>query len=161
MPARSLTPARVLLAWLMAIGVDLLLHAGLFARLFEPSREPALLPDTVLFRRIPVAYGTLLVGVVALAWILDLAGQSGFRAVRTGALGGLLIGVMGLGGLWTALTITGLFVAAGIVVLVIQGSAAAAVLASTGTTRSLTLRVVLLVIACFAIGQLAANLLSG
>ena len=157
----SLTPARILLAWLIAVGVDLLFHAGLFARLFEPSREPALLPETVLFRRIPVAYGILLVGVVALAWTLDLAGQSGFRAVRTGALGGLLVGVMGLGSLWTALSLTGLFVAAGILVLVIQGSAAAAVLTHLGTTRSLTLRVLALVIACFVIGQLAANLLSG
>ena len=154
-----LTWPRIALAWLAMMGVDLLFHAGLFAGVFDQSREPSLLPDEVLFRRIPVAYATLLVAAVALAWVLDRADQTGRAAQRVGATAGLAVGVMGLGALWTAVDITGLLVAAGTVVLIAQGWAAAIVLTWPGENRALTRRVVGLVIAAIVAGQVTANVL--
>ncbi len=150
--------ARVTLAWLAAIGVDLLFHAGLFAEIFDASREPSLLSDDVLFRRIPVAYATLLLGIVALAWLLQRFESTGESALGFGAGAGLVVGAMGFGGLWTAVDITGLLVVAGTVVLVAQGIAAAKVLTSELGTRPLSYRVVAFVLSAFLVGQVAANL---
>jgi hypothetical protein len=141
------------------MGVDLLFHAGLFAGVFDQSREPNLLADEVLFRRIPVAYATLLVAAAALAWLLDRTNTTGAAARLVGALAGLTIGVLGLGALLTAIDITGLLVAAGTVVLVAQGVAAAHVLTWAGERRSLAYRVIGFTIIAFIAGQVAANLL--
>jgi hypothetical protein len=87
----------VLLAWLMAIGVDLLFNAGLFSGLFDQASEPSLLPDTVLFRRIPVAYLALAVASAALAWLLDRIDRRGARAGATAGVGaGLVVAATGL-----------------------------------------------------------------
>jgi hypothetical protein len=141
------------------MGVDLLFHAGLFAGVFDQSREPNLLADQVLFRRIPVAYATLLVAAAALAWLLDRTETTGGGARLVGGLAGLTIGVLGLGALWTAIDITGPLVAAGTVVLVAQGVAAATVLSWPGERRSLTYRVIGFTVVAFVAGQMAANLL--
>lgn len=154
----ALTPARVALAWAATVGIDLFFHAGVFAPVFDQSREPALLPDAALFRRIPVAYATLAVAVTALAWVLDRTGQRDRAAIGVGALGGLVVAVAGLVALWTAIDVTGLFVAAGTTVLVIQGAAASAVLVSRTSGRALTARVLALVLVLFVLGQVAANL---
>src|SRR6056297_476280 len=69
--ARRVGP--VFWAWLVAVGVDLFLNAGLFTSVFEQTRGPSLLDDKVLLARIPVAYLAVAAGVVALAWVLDHA----------------------------------------------------------------------------------------
>lgn len=158
-PALSL--GRLVPATLMVVGIDLFFNAGVFAPLFDQTREPSLLPDDVLFRRIPVAYVALAFAVMLLAWVLERTERTGSEAVVTGAIGGLGIGVAGLGALWTAIDMTGVFVLAGIAVLMLQGSAAAAVLASRSPSRRLVLRVTAATVALFALGQVIANLWAG
>jgi hypothetical protein len=68
---RALSPRPLLLGWLAAIAVDLFFSAGVFSPLFDQGREPGLLPDDVLFRRIPVAYLVVGFAVVAMAWVVD------------------------------------------------------------------------------------------
>lgn len=132
----ALRPRAVLLGWLAAIAVDLFLNAGVFSPLFDQVREPGLLPDDVLFRRIPIAYLTVGSAVAALAWLMDRGRLAGLRSgMRAGGALGLLLGLTGVVWLWTAIEMTGLFVAAGVVVQVGQMSAAGAVLgAATGGT---------------------------
>ena len=159
--ARAMTPGRILPAVVVVVGIDLFFNAGLFAPLFDQDREPALLTDAVLFRRIPFAYAALAVAVVLLAWVLDRTGRTGSAAVATGAIGGLGTGVAGLGALWTAIDLTGAFVIAGIAVLTIQGGTAAAVLTSRTPTRRLVLWMTGTTITLFVFGQLIANLRTG
>lgn len=122
-------PRPLLLAWLAAIAVDLLFNAGVFTPLFDQAREPGLLPDDVLFRRIPVAYLVTGLGVVALAWLLDRTRLAGARVgMLVGGGLGCLLGMTGVVWLWTAIEMTGLFVAAGVVVQIGQMAAAGAVL---------------------------------
>jgi hypothetical protein len=118
-----------LVAWLVTVGIDLFFNAGLFSPLFDQDREPGLLSDEVLFRRVPFAYVVLLVGVGALTVILDL---TAFRGVRSGALVGGLFGavasLLGVIYVWTAIEMTGLFVAGGALVQVVEFAAAGAVI---------------------------------
>lgn len=131
---RALRVEPVFLAWLVAIGVDLFLNAGVFTGLFEQTREPGLLADDVLFARIPIAYLAVAVGVAAVAWVIDLAHVTGARrGVVTGACIGLLFGLTGIVWLWTAIEMTLPFVGAGVVVQVAQMAAAGTVL---GAARS-------------------------
>jgi len=52
-------------AWVLSLGFDLFLHAGLLARLYvEPG--PFLLPPMVAFRRIPLGYLSFLVLTLSL-----------------------------------------------------------------------------------------------
>ena len=157
--ASPMSWARVTLAWVAMIGVDLLFHAGLFAGVFDQAREPNLLSDAVLFRRIPAAYATLLVAAAALAWLLDRTATTRRSPRLTGAVAGAVIGVLGLGAVWTAVDITGLLVGAGFVVLIAQGAVAATVLTWQGQNRPLAYRVIGFTIAAFIVGQVAANLL--
>lgn len=85
------TPGRIGLAWLIAVGVDLFFNAGLFTTLFDQSREPALLSDSALARRIPVAFLLLAMAVTALAWLLARTEAEGSRAVSIGAGAGPLM----------------------------------------------------------------------
>jgi len=158
---RMLRPGRIGLAWLMAVGVDLFFNAGVFAPLFVQSREPALLPDEVLFRRVPVAYAILVLAVTGLAWMLDAVAAQGGRAIRIGATAGLVLGLAGLGAIWTALDVTGLFVVAGIVVVVAEGAAVAAVLTSRRSSSSLSLRVIGAFVLLAGVGQVVANVVEG
>ena len=67
-----------------------MVNAGVLASTFEQSREPGLLDDETLFRRTPVAYLALLLGVAGLAWLMDRADRRGARPGLTlGALAGL------------------------------------------------------------------------
>lgn len=119
----------MLVAWVVGIAVDLLLNAGVFMSLFDQEREPSLLPDAVLFRRIPVAYLALLVGVASLAWMLDRIGPSDIRrGAIAGAAWGLVLALMGVVSLWTAIEMTGIFVAAAALVAVVQFASVGAVL---------------------------------
>jgi len=117
-----------LVAWLVAVGVDLFFNAGLFSPLFDREREPSLITDELLFRRVPFAYLALLVGVVALTVVLDLTGSRGARSgAVVGALFGVVVSVLGVFYVWTAIEMTGLFVAAGALVLIAEFAAAGAV----------------------------------
>lgn len=122
-------PSLVLTAWVVVLGVDLFFNAGLFSALFDQTREPNLLPDDALFRRIPAAYLVFLVVVAALAWLVD---RLGLRTAREGAaLGsatGLVVGLIGGVGMWTVIDMTGLFVLSVLVVFVAEYAAAGAVL---------------------------------
>ena len=160
---RALAPRPVVVAWLMAIGVDLLFNAGLFSRLFDQVREPNLLPDAVLFRRIPVAYVGLAIAVSALAWLLD---QTEWRGALSGCilgcLAGLVIVSMGIVALWTAIDMTGLFVAGGALVQVGEMAASGVVLGAFragGDRRLLTRRVLLFALLAAVAGIVAENLL--
>jgi hypothetical protein len=126
----ALRPGPVIVGWFLTVGVDLFFNAGLFSPLFDQDREPSLLPDEVLFRRIPVAYLALAVGVVAVAFLLDeldLRGAVGGAVL--GGTAGLVFGFLGVIGLWTAVDMTGVFVAAAVVVQVIEFALAGAFLA--------------------------------
>jgi hypothetical protein len=84
---------RVLASLLCMIALDLLLNAGIFAKLwFEPS--PFLLPPEGLFRRLPLGYLAFLLQAVAYVWLAMLAGATSWRR---GALFGLKLGaILGL-----------------------------------------------------------------
>lgn len=157
----ALRPTRVALAWLAAVAVDLFLNAGLLSPLLEQSREPSLLADDALVRRIPVAFALLALAVTALAWLLERTGLHGRRAVALGGIAGVVLGLVGVGGLWTAVDITGAFVAGGVVVAGAEGGVAAAVLTSRWSRGRLTLVVVSSFVLLALTGQVAANLFGG
>lgn len=135
--ARAFAVGSVVVAWLVAVGVDLLFNAGVFATLFEQSREPSLLPDEELFLRIPVAYVALLAGVAALAWLLDrLAARGMAVGMVAGAIAGAVTAALGVVSLWTAVDLTVAFVLVAIGVQVSQFAAAGAVLGGYRLTQS-------------------------
>ena len=121
----------VAVSWAVAVGIDLFFNAGLFAGLFDQSREPSLLSDSELFRRIPVTYLALAVGVAVLAWLFDRMDVAGSKAgVRVGSIGGALFALLGVVNLWTAVEITGIFVAAAAFVQVAEFAAVGWLLAT-------------------------------
>jgi hypothetical protein len=121
----------------LTVGVDFFFNAGLFGGLFDQSREPGLLSESVLFQRIPVAYLALAVGVTALGWLFDVMDIVGiWRGARIGAVAGFVVACLGIVNLWTALEMTGSFVVAGMVVQVVEFGVAGAFLgAYRGTSE--------------------------
>jgi hypothetical protein len=104
-PSRAWLISSAAAAWVLSVGFDFFLHAGILALVYlEPS--PFLLPPEVAFRRIPLGYLSFLCLTLALFWLLrrlDIRGShAGFRygatagAVVWGAL------VMGLFSISTA-----------------------------------------------------------
>lgn len=90
----------VMAAWVLSLGFDLLLHAGLLAKLYlDPS--PFLLGPEEAFRRVPLGYLAFLALTAALYWLLRRLG------VR-GAVAGLRIGIAAGGVVWGAFVV-GLF----------------------------------------------------
>lgn len=160
---RALAVRPVLVAWVLCIGVDLFFNAGLFASLFDQSQEPSLLGDAQLFRRIPVAYLCLAIGVAALAWIVDELDVEGVRSgVRLGAVAGGVFSVMGVVYLWTAIDMTAAFVTAGALVVVAEFAAAGWALSTFragrpgGHTRRFLLLALFLAVAGIVVQNLAA-----
>lgn len=153
----------VFVAWLLAVGIDLLFNAGLFSGLFDQTREPSLLPDAILFRRIPVAYLALATGVVGLAWLLDGTDRRGAWAGATlGALAGVVVASMGIVALWTAVNMTGLFVAVGALVQVGEMAASGAVLGALragGDRRRLTRWALIFALLAAVAGIVAQNVI--
>lgn len=85
-------------AWILSLGVDLLLHGGLLARLYsEPS--PFLLDANDAFRRIPFGYLTFLILTTALFWLIKRLGIRGpVAGFRYGAAAGAVVwGAMVIG----------------------------------------------------------------
>lgn len=88
----------------MMLGVDLFLHAGVLAPLYDWD-SPFLLQPQLAFVRIPAGWGALLVLAVALVWLLP---RLGVRRGRDGALvaagGGAVVWGALLIGLWSIST---------------------------------------------------------
>jgi hypothetical protein len=90
-----------LLAWVAMLGVDLLLHAGLLAPLYDWD-SPFLLSPQEAFVRIPAGY--LAFGILAggLVWLLGRLGtRSAREAAVIGAIGGAVVWGALLLGLWS------------------------------------------------------------
>jgi hypothetical protein len=100
---RRLLPT-IALSWIAMIGVDLSLHAGLLAPLYDWS-SPFLLPPGDAFARIPIGNLGFLVLAIGLGWLLprlDIhTGRDG--AVMAGAFGGVLWAALLLG-IWSIST---------------------------------------------------------
>lgn len=128
-PTVALRARPVLTAWALTVSVDLLFNAGILSGLFNQEREPALLADEVLFRRIPVAYLALAVGVTALAWLFDKTDVQGWApGGKQGAVVGSIVAVMGVINLWTAIDMTGAFVIGAAAVQIVEFASAGAYL---------------------------------
>jgi len=87
-------------AWVLSLGFDFFLHAGLLAKLYvEPS--PFLLQPEEAFRRIPLGYFCFLVLTFSLYWLF---GRLGIRGVASGLRYGAIVGCV----VWGAL-VAGLY----------------------------------------------------
>ena len=81
---------RVLASWIFMVALDLLLNAGLFAKLWlEPSSF--LLAPQDLLRRLYLGYIAFLVQAVAYVW---LTARIGVRNWKQGSLFGLILGAV-------------------------------------------------------------------
>jgi hypothetical protein len=93
-----------LLAWLAMIGVDLFLHAGVLAPLYDWD-NPFLLAPVEAFVRIPAGYLAFLILAAALVWLLP---RLGALSGRDGAIVGAVTGMVTWGalvlGLWSIST---------------------------------------------------------
>jgi hypothetical protein len=86
-------------AWVLSLGCDVFLHAGLLARLYVGA-SPFLLEPEVAFRRIPLGYLSFFVLTLGLYWLFHRlgirGGASGFRhggAVGLAVWGSLVVGL--------------------------------------------------------------------
>ncbi len=80
----------VLAAWLLALGFDLFLHAGLLADLYQRG-SPFLLEPAEAFRRIPLGYAAFL-AMTAMLYALFV--RLDVRGARNGLRLGLMLGVV-------------------------------------------------------------------
>jgi hypothetical protein len=84
-------------AWVLSLGFDFFLHAGLLAKLYvKPS--PFLLQPEEAFRRIPLGYLCFLVLTFSLYWLF---GRLDIRGVASGFRYGAIVGCV----VWGALTV--------------------------------------------------------
>jgi hypothetical protein len=158
MPARRQLLIAAGLAWVAMIGVDLLLHAGLLAPLYD-WESSFLLTPLEAFVRIPAAY--LAFGLLAggLVWLLSrLGARSPREAAAIGAAAGAVAWGALLLGLWSISTADPLLLAAWWVgqtaQLAVAGFVAGSVLAGA-RVRSVALGAV----AVLLVGALVAVLL--
>ena len=77
-PSRKRYVQLTLLVWVLLIGIDFFLHAGLFSRSYT-QESPFLLPTMEAFLRIPFGYLALLVSTGLLVWIFGRANVKGWR----------------------------------------------------------------------------------
>jgi hypothetical protein len=96
--------ATTALAWVVMVGVDLFLHAGVLAPLYDWD-SPFLLSPVDAFIRIPAGYVAFAVLAMALVWLLPRLGVDGGRH---GAVVGGMVGAVGWGalllGVWSIST---------------------------------------------------------
>lgn len=109
---RGRSVAAVAAAWLLSLGFDVFLHAGLLAHLYAvPS--PFLLDAPAAFRRIPLGYLAFLVLTVALYWLLSrLHVRGALAGCRYGAAAGAVVWGAFVVGLYSIST-AGIFLLAG------------------------------------------------
>ncbi len=141
----------ILAAWLLSLGVDFFLHAGVLARLYV-RESPFLLPAESAFARIPLGYFTFLVFTVSLWWLmrtLEIGGAA--RGFRVGLLSGAVVWGAFLVGLFSISTAPGDLLGAWWAGQSLELGVAGAVLGAGRTTesrRSIYLRVAVGVVAC-------------
>lgn len=145
----------ILLAWMVVLGFDFLLHGGLLARLYaEPS--PFLLTAEDAFRLIPLGYLSFLVFVLLLAWLMS---RQDIRGGRRGLVFGLQVGALAWGslvlGLLSISTASPELMAAWFVGQTVEAGIAGTVLGS-GLASSRPWRLVAYVVV-FAIAALAVT----
>ncbi len=81
----------LLICWLLMLGIDFFLHAGLLAGLYTRA-SPFLLDPLRAFRLIPLGYLAFLLQAVLLIWLMLRIGITGWRpGLRFGLILGLLI----------------------------------------------------------------------
>lgn len=96
--------ALILPAWVLTLGADLFIHAGVMAD-FYVREIPFLVDPATAFRRIPVGYLSFLLLTGALYWLLSRSGIRGAGAgFRWGTLAGLAVWGSLLLGLWSITT---------------------------------------------------------
>ena len=85
-------------AWILCLGVDLFLHAGLLAKLYV-GKNPFLLQPEAAFRRIPLGYLSFLVLTFGLYWLFRRLGIRGAASgLRHGSTVGFIVwGALALG----------------------------------------------------------------
>lgn len=95
---RARAVGTVLAAWLLSLGFDLLLHAGLLARVYLRPSAFLLRPEQA-FARIPLGYLGFLVLTVALYWLYSRLHVRGWLdGFRFGIFAGLVLwGALALG----------------------------------------------------------------
>ncbi|MGD1047327.1 MAG: hypothetical protein ABR899_01085 [Candidatus Krumholzibacteriaceae bacterium] len=152
---------RVLAGWLAMIALDLLLNAGLFAKLWLVPSSFLLSPED-LFRRLPLGYAAFLLQAVAYVWLTKLIGAGTWRrATIFGLKLGALLGVASVLGLrsgttasWTVLLATWLV---GETVLTTGACFMAGLAAERGEKRALLSALILLVCAFIVIAVLQST----
>jgi len=85
-------------AWVLTLGFDVLLHAGLLASLYVEA-SPFLLQPEDAFRRIPLGYLSFLVLILSLYWLFHRLGVRGvLSGFRHGCIAGCVVcGALELG----------------------------------------------------------------
>lgn len=151
--SRGRVVSTIAAAWLLSIGVDVLLHGGLLARYYvEPS--PFLLDPLEAFRRIPYGYLAFLMLTGALCWLILRLGIEGAKAgFRYGATAGIVVwGALAVGLYSISTAAVSLLAGWWIGQALELGLAGAVIGASAAGTRHRRLWaiVVLAVIGCFA-----------
>ncbi|HEX5579403.1 MAG TPA: hypothetical protein VFY43_07035 [Candidatus Limnocylindria bacterium] len=94
----------VFLSWLAMVGVDLFLHAGLLAPLYDWD-SPFVLPPEQAVVRIPAGYVSLLLLAIVLVWVLPLLRvRRGGEGALFAAAGAAVVSGAFLIGLWSIST---------------------------------------------------------
>ncbi len=84
-------------AWVLSLGFDLFLHAGVLAKLYVEA-SPFLLQPEEAFRRIPLGYLSFLVLTLSLNWLFH---RLGIRGAASGLRHGSMVGLV----VWGALAV--------------------------------------------------------
>lgn len=130
------TVTAIALAWLVTIGVDFAVFGGLFAGVLEGTDHPAVLAPEQLFARIPAGYASFLLEVVLLQWLLRQSRRPGVTSgLVTGALAGVVFASAVALGLWSFSTLPVTTLALWWLTLLLQFTAAGAVLGGAPTPQ--------------------------
>ena len=133
-------PGPLALAWLVTISIDFLVFGGVLAGILEDG-HPAILGETDLFRRIPAGYLSFLAEIGLLAWCIDSSRVYGpWGGARVGGVVGLGFGAALSMGVWSFSSVPVTVLAAWWLTLLLQLTAAGALLGTVGHPRWRTAR---------------------
>ncbi|MHA2134222.1 MAG: hypothetical protein ACXAEN_14425 [Candidatus Thorarchaeota archaeon] len=139
----------ILIAWVATIGFDFLWHGGLLAEIYTRP-NPVLLNPEQAFARIPFGYGSLLLMVVLVYWLVSLAGVNDWqRGLRIGFMFGGIMGITSILGQYSILKLELELLILWGIGQVLEFGAMGAILgagASIASLRSLTKRVAAFVV---------------
>lgn len=150
----SRTPLRlaavVLAMWLTVVGIDLVLNAGVFSRVFLRS-SPFLLPPRELFVRIPFGYAAFLLQMIFLLWLMAGTRIVGVKAgFRFGLIAGVLMSAANYLGLYSLSTAEPALMAVGFADTTLEfaagGAMAGAALAGVRARRILLIAIGVLLV---------------